>query len=264
MVPPGDRAPHPGEHNHADMGSYRATGIILRLQKLGEADRIVTLLTLQHGKIRVSARGVRRTRSRFGARLEPFSHVDLQLYTGRTLDTITQVQPIDVFGQHIVTDYDRYTAGCALLETADRLTTEHEPARELFVLTVAALRGLGGQRDPSLILDAYLLRAMVITGWAPAIDACALCGAPGPLEHYSMASGGAVCPRCRPAGCARPQAGTWALLVALRDGDWPTAEAAEHRARREAAGLIAAHLSWHLDDRGLRSLALINRSIVPA
>jgi len=160
------------------VGLYRDTGVVLRCQKLGEADRIVTLLTQRHGKVRASAKGIRRTTSRFGARLEPFGHVDLQLHTGRSLDIITQVQTIDAFGGGLVVDYPRYTAGCALLETADRLTPEEgEPARELFLLLVGALRGLaGGQRDPHLVLDAYLLRAMVIAGYAPAITECARCG----------------------------------------------------------------------------------------
>ena len=77
---------------------YRDTGVVLRVQKLGEADRIVTLLTRRHGKVRAVAKGVRRTRSRWGARLEPFNHVDVQCYTGRSLDVVTQAQTVDAFG----------------------------------------------------------------------------------------------------------------------------------------------------------------------
>src|SRR5205085_6076242 len=95
---------------------YRDTGVVLRVQKLGEADRIITLLTRRHGKVRAVAKGVRRTTSRFGARLEPFGHVDVQFYTGRTLDVITQVQTLDAFGIGLVGDYPRYTAACAVLE----------------------------------------------------------------------------------------------------------------------------------------------------
>src|ERR1044072_7789886 len=103
------------------MALYRDTGVVLRVQKPGEADRIVTLLTRRHGKVRAVAKGVRRTRSRWGARLEPFNHVDVQCYTGRSLDVVTQAQTVDAFGAGIVGDYQRYTAGCAVLETADRL-----------------------------------------------------------------------------------------------------------------------------------------------
>ena len=81
---------------------YRDEGIVLRTQKLGEADRIVTVLTRRTGKVRAVAKGVRRTKSKFGARLEPFTHVDLQLYTGRNLDIVSQVESIRSYGQEIV------------------------------------------------------------------------------------------------------------------------------------------------------------------
>ncbi|EUA13231.1 DNA repair protein RecO [Mycobacterium kansasii 732] len=97
---------------------------MLRQHKLGEADRIVTLLTRDHGLVRAVAKGVRRTRSKFGARLEPFAHIDAQLHPGRNLDIVTQVVSIDAFATDIVNDYGRYTCGCAMLETAERLAGE--------------------------------------------------------------------------------------------------------------------------------------------
>src|ERR1044072_6260659 len=103
------------------MALYRDTGVVLRVQKLGEADRIVTILTRRHGKFRAVAKGVRRTRSRWGARLEPFNHVDVQCYTGRSLDVITQAQTVDAFGAGIVGDYARSTAALAGLEAVWRL-----------------------------------------------------------------------------------------------------------------------------------------------
>ena len=127
------------------MSLYRDDGIVLRTQKLGEADRIVTVLTRRTGKVRGVAKGVRRTKSRFGARLEPFTHVDLQLHTGRTLDVITQAETIRPYGEALVADYPRYTAGIAMLETADRLTAgEKEPALRQFLLLVGGLRTLVG------------------------------------------------------------------------------------------------------------------------
>ena len=119
---------------------YRDEGIVLRTQKLGEADRIVTVLTRRHGKVRAVAKGVRRTKSKFGSRLEPFSHVDLQLYTGRNLDIVSQAESIRSYGNDVVDDYPCYTAGTAVLETADRLTSEEkEPSLRLFLLVVGAL-----------------------------------------------------------------------------------------------------------------------------
>lgn len=242
------------------MALYRDTGVVLRVQKLGEADRIITLLTSRHGKVRAVAKGVRRTQSRWGARLEPFNHVDVQCYTGRSLDVVTQAQTVDAFGAGIIGDYGRYTAGCAILETADRIVAEEgEPALRVYLLLVGALRALaGGERDASLVLDAFLLRAMSHAGWAPAIHDCARCAAPGPHAAFNVAAGGAVCSACRPPGSVLPSRETFALLDALLHGDWEIADAAPPAVRRDASGLVAAHLQWHME-RQLRSLPLVER-----
>jgi DNA repair protein RecO (recombination protein O) len=241
---------------------YRDTGVVLRVQKLGEADRIITLITQKHGKVRAVAKGVRRTTSRFGARVEPFAHIDAQFYTGRTLDVITQVQTLDAFGAGIVGDYQRYTAACVVLETADRLSAEEgEPVFRLYLLVAGALRAFAdGHRDPSLVLDAFLLRAMAFAGWAPAVSECARCNEPGPHASFSVPAGGSVCPRCRPPGSASPAAETLTLLEALIHGVWTVADGASSAARREGSGLVAALLQWHLE-RQLRSLPLVERRV---
>jgi DNA repair protein RecO (recombination protein O) len=240
---------------------YRDEGVVLRTQKLGEADRIVTVLTRRHGKVRAVAKGVRRTKSKFGARLEPFSHVDLQLYTGRNLDIVSQAESIRAYGAGIAADYPAYTAGTAVLETADRLTAEEkEPSLRLFLLVIGALRALSERNHPSpLVLDAFLLRAMSVAGWEPALAECARCGEEGPHRHFSVPAGGTVCPTCRPTGSAMPSAVTVDLLDALLTGDWERAEASQPGTRREGSGLVAALLQWHLE-RGLRSLSLVDRS----
>ena len=130
------------------MPTYRDEAVVLRTHKLGEADRIITMLSRRHGKIRAVAKGVRRTTSKFGARLEPFSHVDLQFAVGRTLDVVTQVESLDAFGEPLIADYPAYTAGQVMLETADRLVVEEgEPAVQQYLLLVGALRALN-QRHP--------------------------------------------------------------------------------------------------------------------
>lgn len=252
------------------MSLYRDTGVVLRVQKLGEADRIVTLLTRRHGKIRAVAKGVRRTTSRWGARLEPFNHVDVQCWTGSNpnrpgLDIVTQAQTVDAFGGGIVADYARYTAGCAILETADRIVAEEgEPAIRVYLLVVGAIRALSGrERDLSLVLDAFFLRAMTHAGWAPAITECARCAEPGPHAAFNIAAGGAVCPRCRPPGSVQPSPETYRLLDALLHGDWDTADAANPVTRRDTSGLVAAHLQWHLE-RQLRSLPFVERRAATA
>src|SRR5436305_11950783 len=148
------------------MPLYRDEAVVLRTQKLGEADRIVTLLSHRHGRVRAVAKGVRRTGSRFGARVEPFTQVDLQLYEGRSLDTVTQAETIAPYGERIACDYARYTAGTAVLETAERLTAEErEPALRLYLLVVGALRALADEAPtPPRVLDAFILRALAIAG----------------------------------------------------------------------------------------------------
>lgn len=243
------------------MSLYRDDAVVLRLHKLGEADRIVTLLTRRHGRVRAVAKGVRRTSSRFGARLEPACHIDVQLYTGRSLDIVTQVETISPYGAQLATDYPRYTAATVVLETAERLAAaEGEPSIRLYLLLVGALRALvGDEHEPGLVLDAFLVRSMTVAGWEPALIQCARCGMPGVHRAFSVPAGGAVCPGCRPAGAATPRADTLHLLRALLVGDWPIAEASGAAVRREASGLIAAHLQWHLE-RGLRSLPLVERA----
>jgi DNA repair protein RecO (recombination protein O) len=238
----------------------RDDALVLRVQKLGESDRIVTLLTRRHGRIRAVAKGVRRTSSRFGARLEPFGLIDVQWIEGRNLHVVSQVEGVDLYGKRFLEDYPRYTAASAIAETAERLTPiEHEPSLRLFLLTVGALRTLAaGEHTVSLVLDAYLLRALTIAGWAPALRECAVCGTKGDHRAFSVPAGGCVCPDCRPPGAARPAPATIALMAALGEGDWAVADASEPGPCREASGLIAAHLQWHLE-RGLRSLPLVDR-----
>lgn len=245
---------------------YRDDAVVLRTQKLGESDRIITLLTRRYGRIRAVAKGVRRTSSKFGARLEPFGHVELQLAapsgerpTG-SLHTVAQVAGIALYGGRFLSDYPRYTAASAIVETAERLTPEEgEAMLRLFQLTLGAMKALAvREHAPTLVLDAYLLRAMAVAGWAPALAECAVCGTAGPHAAFSVPAGGSVCGQCRPAGASHPAPAVLALMAALAAGDWAVADASDPGLRRQAAGLVAAHLQWHLE-RGLRSLPLVDR-----
>jgi DNA repair protein RecO (recombination protein O) len=235
--------------------------VVLRTHPLGEADRIITLLTRSHGRVRAVARGVRRTASKFGARLEPMGLVDVQLHIGRSLDSVTQVESLFSFGADLAADYPRWTAAQAICETAERLTPEErEPAPQQFQLLVGALRSLSERAHaPGLVLDAYLVRSLAVAGWAASFDDCARCGAAGPHRAFSLPGGGALCPDCRVPGSATPRPATLALLGALLSGDWDRADASDDRSRREASGLVAAYLQWHLE-RQLKSLPLVERA----
>ena len=242
------------------MGLYRDEAVVLRTQKLGEADRIITLLTRGSGRVRAVAKGVRRTSSRFGSRLEPFTHVDLQLAEGRSLDVVTQAETLDPFAGRIGSDYERYTAGTVMLETAERLVVEDkEPSLQQFLLLVGALRAMCETgRSPSQVLDSFLLRSLAVAGYAPSFEACARCGTEGPHRSFSPAAGGMLCGSCRVPGSANPAPETVVLLGALLAGDWAVVDAAEPRHLKEASTLVAAYLAWHLE-RGLKSLAYVER-----
>ncbi|MEQ7005455.1 DNA repair protein RecO [Actinopolymorpha sp. B17G11] len=242
------------------MTLYVDEAIVLRTQKLGEADRIITMLTRHHGRVRAVAKGVRRTTSRFGARLEPCSYVEVQLAVGRSLDVVTQAETRRPYAEAMYADYGRYTTAAAMLETAERFTAEErEPATQQFLLLVAALRALAEvAHDPGLILDSYLLRSLAVAGYAASFDACARCGIGGPHRAFSPAAGGMVCADCRPAGVALPAAETVRLLAALLTGEWEVADASDARHRREATGMVSAYLQWHLE-RALRSLPHVER-----
>ena len=243
------------------MPLYRDEAVVLRTHKLAEADRIVTLLTREHGRVRAVAKGVRRTTSKFGSRLEPFTHVDLMLAEGRNLDTVTQAETLSTFSTTLGNDYERYTAGTVMLETAERLASEEkQPSVQQFLLLVGGLRAMAaGEHRPTQVLDSYLLRALSVAGYAPSFDACAHCGLEGPHRWFSPSMGGVLCATCRVPGSASPAPETVTLLGALLAGDWPVVEAATPRQLTEASGLVAAYLQWHLE-RGLRSLAHVERS----
>jgi DNA repair protein RecO (recombination protein O) len=251
---------------NGDVQGYRDDGVVLRTQKLGEADRIITLLSRQNGRVRAVAKGVRRTKSRFGARLEPFTHVDVLIHPGRSLDVITQAEVIRPYGAPLAGDYPRYTAGTAMLETAERFTPEEkEPALRQFLLLIGGLRALGetgeDAREPRLVLDAYLLRSLAVAGYAPVLEECARCGAAdgARLTAFAVAAGGMVCTSCRPPGAASPGSQTVALMLALLRGDWDAAMRSERRQRVECSGLVAAYLQWHLE-HSIRSLRHVERA----
>jgi DNA repair protein RecO (recombination protein O) len=187
--------------------------------------------------------------------------VDLQLYSGRSLDTVTQAVSIENFGDALSADYQRWTIAAAVLEAAERFVSqEHEPALAQYGLVVGALKELAHQTyDPSLILDAYLLRSLAVAGYAPSLTQCSQCDEPGPHKYFSLVGGGSVCSSCKPSAAPTPHPETLLLMQALLSGEWDRATDSELRFRREASGLIAAYLQWHME-RGLRSLPLVERN----
>ena len=241
------------------MPTYRDEVVVLRTHKLGEADRIVTCLSKSHGQIRAVAKGVRRTASKFGARLEPFMVADVQFFEGRTLDTVTQAETLAAYGAQIVEDYASYTAANAMVETAERLTGEMATPQQ-YLLLLGGLRSLAAKEHQAThILDSYLLRALSIAGWAPNFEECVRCGKPGVHQAFVIQVGGVVCQDCKPMGAALIDAETSKLLGALLAGDWAVADSAAEKSTLAASGIVAAYAQWHIE-RGLKSLQHVELS----
>jgi DNA repair protein RecO (recombination protein O) len=174
---------------------YRDTAVVLRTYKLGEADRIIVLLTEEHGKIRAVAKGVRKTTSKFGARLEPMSHVRLLLAQGRELDIVSQAEAVETLAPMMV-DLDHLTSGIAVLEAADQMSLEREPQPHLYRMVVGALRTIAERSGP-LVVPAFYWKLLAAEGVAPELDACVRCGEDGPLVAFDMDQGGVLCRACR-------------------------------------------------------------------
>jgi DNA repair protein RecO (recombination protein O) len=174
---------------------YRDSGVVLRTIRLGEADRIVTFLTEHRGKVRAVAKGVRKTKSRFGSRLEPISHVALQLYEGRELDTVTQAETLDHF-RPIREDLERVARATALLEVADQVAQEREANPALYRMLVGALRSLAAHSSPLLVTGFYW-KLLSLEGFHPLLEQCAGCGSDGPFVAFDLSEGGVLCRACR-------------------------------------------------------------------
>jgi DNA repair protein RecO (recombination protein O) len=183
---------------------YRDVGVVLRTHKLGEADRIITVLTKGRGKVRAVAKGVRKTKSRFGARLEPPTHGQFQFYEGRNLDTVTQVEAIDAFAE-VRVDLDRLTRAVAMLEAADHLSLEGEPNEQLYTMLVRALRTLM-EHDSPLVVAGFFFKLLALEGFRPEVDGCVACGTPDDLVAWAVAEGGLRCRGHRLGRAVSPEA----------------------------------------------------------
>lgn len=238
------------------MGLRHDQGIVLRSFAFGEADRVVVLLSPNHGKVRAVAKGVRKTTSRFGGRLEPFTHVDLVLYEGRGLDTITQVSVIEAF-PHLRNELDRVLAAGTMVEVVDAVTEEGEGAVRAFLLLQRGLRALeAGPRHPDLVA-AFLLKVADVVGVAPALVECAGCGTRQGVTRFSFAAGGALCQRCRTPGAVALREGLTVYLAALAAADLGALPPSDPSFGGGAMGVTRRFLEYHLDRR-LESLATVD------
>lgn len=231
------------------MSQERDEGVVLRTYQLGEADRIVVMMTKQHGKVRAVAKGIRKTGSRFGSRLEPLTHMSVMFWQGRSsLGTINQVDVIERFWK-VREDLDRLNAGLCMLEVVDQVAQEDHADPKLVETLVRALRVLDDpSRDHTLVAPAFFLRVLELEGAGPVTDSCAGCGSDGPLVAFDMIEGGVLCQACRR---GRPvSADGLVLLQRILGGDLAGVLGGEPPAgAMEVAGLATEAMESHLDRR---------------
>jgi len=238
------------------VGLYREQGIVLRTIKLGEADRIVTLVTEHHGKVRAVAKGVRRTKSRFGARLEPLGHVSVLCYEGRNLDTITQAEALEHF-RAVREDIDRLARAVCLLEIVDAVVQEGEEDPRLYQMLLGALRTLAAGPAP-LVVPAFSWKLLAQQGFSPVLDACARCGSGGELVAFAAGEGGALCRSCRVGTRLTP--GALALLRRILGGDLVGVLAEGPTPAGAELDRLARHALEHHLERRLRAPGVLDHT----
>jgi DNA repair protein RecO (recombination protein O) len=239
------------------MSLYRDQGVVLRTIKLGETDRIVTILTQGHGKIRAVAKGIRKPGSRFGARLEPTTHVALQCYRGRSdLDIVTQTETIDS-NRKLREHYGCLTHAVSMLEATDQVAQEREPNAALYRMLVGALRTLATDPSP-LVSAAFFWKLLSLEGFHPLLDACARCSSEeGPFTAFDLDEGGVLCEPCGRFGGRRIQPETLALVQRILGGDLRGALAESPSATTTEVERLAVFTLEHHLERRLRSAALL-------
>lgn len=239
------------------MSTYRDHAVVLRSYKFGEADRVVVLLTKNHGKVRAVARGVRKTKSSIGARVEPMSHVDVSFRKGKDLDTIDQVKLIQAHS-HLRDDFDKLRQGLSMVEAIDKVTPDRDPVVHLYELLSRALHALNENGSP-LMLASFFFRLLSIEGQHPELNVCVGCGEAGELVSFDFMEGGAHCSACRSGVSVSSQA--LDVMRMILGGKMNEALALEESpAVNEVNQLAMEAMEVHLERR-LRSLGVFDRHL---
>jgi DNA repair protein RecO (recombination protein O) len=234
---------------------YRDTGVVLRTYKLRESDRIVVFHTAEHGKVRAVAKGVRKTKSKFGARLEPMSHVRLLLYRGRELDIVSQAEAVEPLSP-MLSSLDRASQGLAVIEAVDQLSLEREPNPQLYRMLVGVLRTIASTPSP-LNVAAFYWKLLANEGVRPELDRCVRCGEGEPdvqFVAFDLNEGGVLCRSCRSGQAISP--GALDILREILGGQLVQALARdESPLTHEVSSLATRALEYHIERR-LKAVAM--------
>lgn len=244
-----------------ELATYRDRAVVLRKLDYGEADRIFTLLTRNHGKVGAIGKAVRRQESKLGPSLELYSHLDVLLARGRgELDVIAQAQRVP--GYRIEGDVARMAHAALIAELAERVCEDRHPIDGVYDLTVSALDELSRESDPRRASAWFLMSALDLLGYAPQLINCASCERPLTARPapFSAEAGGFLCERCALPSMEAVALAAIKVLRVMAAGD-----AATYRRLKLAPpllnaidGVLQAQLEYHMDRR-LKSLAFLNQ-----
>ena len=238
-------------------GLYRDNAVVIRSWKLGEADRILSLMTQSNGKIRCVAKGVRKTQSRFGSRVEPTNHLQVQLYRGKgDLDTLTQVETIDRFPT-LREDLERFARASSILEVVDHVAQDREPNAALYTMLARAMHTVA-ESDSHLVVAGFFLKVLALEGFAPAVDVCVLCGSTSDLTHVSVADGGTTCTSCRSGTFLSVEA--LALLQLALGGQLGAVLNQRPSPPTRELDVLSTRLMEHMLERRLRSATVLEQA----
>lgn len=239
------------------MTVYRDQAVVLGSHKFGEADKVIVLLTAEHGKVRAVAKGIRKTKSSIGARLEPMSHVDISLRSGRDLDTVDQVKLIATHS-NIRNDFNRLRQGLAMVEAINKVTPDRDPVQHLYELLTRALVALNDRPAP-LMLGAFFWRLLAIEGHSPQLHECVECGGTDGLTSFDVLEGGVHCGSCG-SGITISSAALDIIKMILGGQMNSALNLSESPAVNEVNQLAMEAMEAHLERR-LRSLGVFDRHL---
>lgn len=244
---------------------YKTEGVVLRTKNLGEADKIVTVYSLQNGKIGAIARGARRIRNRLLGPTQIFTHGRYLLFKGKNLDTLSQAEIVQS-NQSMRDDLEQMAYASYITELLDLFTEEGEPQPEIFALLLNTLK-LGKAGRFNLAVRAFELRLMKHLGYEPLLDCCVECCSRPEKQLLFSVDGGLVCPNCR--GNTKREMplslGTYQLMKNLLDWDYDRISILHPSANSlaELTGILRAYLDYRLP-RPVKSLEFLNSLVKPA
>lgn len=248
------------------MPSYPLRALVLRKTKLGEADLIVTLLAADGRQVRAVAKGARKTKSRFGARVEPFSVADLLLHTGRNLEVIAEAETV-ASHEALRHDYDRMTAAGVVVDLLDKISVEGQGEPQLFDMsnvTLDVMESAPLEAVP-LVVAAFLLKALALHGYRPSLDECACCaGDTSDSTLFSPRTGGCLCDGCSAEDptALRMSPDARAVMRALLRSRMAEVErlGVDDSLRAEVLRLIVAYIGYHVPAR-LKALDMYAKDV---